>query len=466
MSDGVGDLRAAHFVQSLERGLAVIRAFGAEHPELTLSEVSRATGLTRAATRRFLLTLADLGYVRSDGRLFALTPRVLELGYAFLSIAVAARGRRAAPGAPGRRGARVLLGERARRRRHRLRRPRADRADHARRRSTSARASPPTRRRWAACCSPAMTPDDLDAYLGRVELRRLSPRTIDLGARCCAPSSTRVRAQGWSMVDQELEEGLRSVAAPIRDRVGPRDRGGQPVGAHASRTSAEADAPRAAAAAAGDGGADRGRPAHRGQHRALGLVIVDAAPRAGAATIASIILLAHQPAHGAREPAAARARRARRARAVGDRGRACSRRCRCCAGRVRAAGAAAGRGASRSSACSSRAAGRHRGRDGAARRRRRPPALVRQRARRRRRRSRSRRRCCRCSCAPATRDAVGRADRHVLDGAPARRDAGGAALAVPLENALGGWARVAGRSGRCPPPRPRSCGRWRAGPGR
>ena len=77
--------RGEHFVQSLERGLAVIRAFGPEDPELTLSDVARRTGLTRAAARRFLLTLADLGYVRSDGRLFALTPRVLELGYAYLS---------------------------------------------------------------------------------------------------------------------------------------------------------------------------------------------------------------------------------------------------------------------------------------------------------------------------------------------------------------------------------------------
>src|SRR6476469_6668223 len=77
--------RGAHFVQSLERGLAVIRAFDTEHPELTLSDVARETGLTRAAARRFLLTLADLGYVRSDGRLFALTARVLELGYAYLS---------------------------------------------------------------------------------------------------------------------------------------------------------------------------------------------------------------------------------------------------------------------------------------------------------------------------------------------------------------------------------------------
>jgi hypothetical protein len=77
--------RAAHFVQSLERGLGVIRAFDAEHPELTLSDVARSTGLTRAASRRFLLTLADLGYVRTDGRWFSLSPRVLELGYAYLS---------------------------------------------------------------------------------------------------------------------------------------------------------------------------------------------------------------------------------------------------------------------------------------------------------------------------------------------------------------------------------------------
>src|SRR4051812_30633825 len=77
--------REPHFVQSLERGLAVIRAFDAHHRELTLSEVARATDLTRAAARRFLLTLADLGYVRTDGRRFALSPRVLELGYAYLS---------------------------------------------------------------------------------------------------------------------------------------------------------------------------------------------------------------------------------------------------------------------------------------------------------------------------------------------------------------------------------------------
>ena len=73
------------FVQSLERGLAVIRAFDRDHRELTLSEVAAATGVTRAAARRFLLTLVQLGYVRSDGQFFSLTPRVMELGYAYLS---------------------------------------------------------------------------------------------------------------------------------------------------------------------------------------------------------------------------------------------------------------------------------------------------------------------------------------------------------------------------------------------
>ena len=73
------------FVQSLDRGLAVIRAFNADNPELTLSDVARATGLNRASARRFLHTLVELGYVRTDGRLFALRPKVLELGYAYLS---------------------------------------------------------------------------------------------------------------------------------------------------------------------------------------------------------------------------------------------------------------------------------------------------------------------------------------------------------------------------------------------
>lgn len=82
---GSADGRTSDFVQSLERGFAVVRAFGAERPRLTLSEVAKATGLTRTATRRFLLTLVQLGYARPKGRVFSLRPRVLELGYAYLS---------------------------------------------------------------------------------------------------------------------------------------------------------------------------------------------------------------------------------------------------------------------------------------------------------------------------------------------------------------------------------------------
>jgi len=78
--------RGDYFVQSLERGLAVIKAFSADEPELTLSDIARRTGMTRAAARRFLLTLADLGYVATVDRKFSLRPTVLELGYTYLSL--------------------------------------------------------------------------------------------------------------------------------------------------------------------------------------------------------------------------------------------------------------------------------------------------------------------------------------------------------------------------------------------
>ena len=85
MTDNQEQSHDGDFVQSLERGLSVIRAFDAEHPKLTLSEVATSTGLSRAAARRFLRTLVQLGYMRSDGSRFSLRPKILELGYAYLS---------------------------------------------------------------------------------------------------------------------------------------------------------------------------------------------------------------------------------------------------------------------------------------------------------------------------------------------------------------------------------------------
>ena len=73
------------YVQSFARGLEVIRSFSAASPTQTLSEVAERTGLTRAGARRILLTLQTLGYVVSDGRQFRLTPRILDLGFAYLS---------------------------------------------------------------------------------------------------------------------------------------------------------------------------------------------------------------------------------------------------------------------------------------------------------------------------------------------------------------------------------------------
>jgi len=73
------------FVQSFARGLSVIRAFGPDAREMTLSEVADRTSLTRAAARRILLTLQQLGYVAATGRKFFLTPRILDLGYSYLS---------------------------------------------------------------------------------------------------------------------------------------------------------------------------------------------------------------------------------------------------------------------------------------------------------------------------------------------------------------------------------------------
>jgi IclR family pca regulon transcriptional regulator len=76
---------STEYVQSLERGLAVMQVFSREHPRLTLADVARLSGLTRATARRVLLTLEHLGYARSNGRGFELTPKVLDIGYAYLS---------------------------------------------------------------------------------------------------------------------------------------------------------------------------------------------------------------------------------------------------------------------------------------------------------------------------------------------------------------------------------------------
>ncbi|MES9893981.1 MAG: helix-turn-helix domain-containing protein, partial [Candidatus Thiodiazotropha endolucinida] len=83
MKESIRD--TADFVKSLEKGLKVLNVFADAEGALTLSEVAARTNITRAAARRFLLTLTELGYTRLDGRNFKLTPKILTLSAAYLS---------------------------------------------------------------------------------------------------------------------------------------------------------------------------------------------------------------------------------------------------------------------------------------------------------------------------------------------------------------------------------------------
>jgi IclR family pca regulon transcriptional regulator len=85
LSNSATDLPASEFVQTLEKGLHVIRCFNEDTPSRTLADVAKAVGLTRAAARRLVLTLEVMGYVERNGKSFALTPRILELGYSYLA---------------------------------------------------------------------------------------------------------------------------------------------------------------------------------------------------------------------------------------------------------------------------------------------------------------------------------------------------------------------------------------------
>lgn len=219
MSEAVeSESGSGDFVQSLARGLEVIRAFDAEHPALTLSDVARRAGLTRAAARRFLRTLETLGYVRADGRDFSLTPRVLELGFSYLS----------ALSLPA------------------LAQPHLERLSRQVDESVSSAVLDgadivyvvrvPTRRIMSVGITIGTRFPAYATGMGRVLLAALPEaraREI-IAASHPEPLTSRtrtdleailaeleaVRTQGWSLVDGELEEGLRSLAAPLHDREG------------------------------------------------------------------------------------------------------------------------------------------------------------------------------------------------------------------------------------------------------
>lgn len=224
------------YVQSFARGLSVIRAFNAEAPQQTLTDVAKRCGLTRAGARRILLTLETLGYVRCDGRLFALTPKILDLGFAYLSSqalwqfaepvmqSLVAELQESCSIAvlegqdivyllrvPARKIMSINLGVGSR--------------------------LPAWCTSMGRVLLAALPPDELRAQLEPLQLHRHTPRTAGTLDEV-KQRIDQARTQGWCIVNQELEEGLVSLAVPIIDRQG-RTLAALNIGAQANRRSAE-----------------------------------------------------------------------------------------------------------------------------------------------------------------------------------------------------------------------------------
>jgi IclR family transcriptional regulator, pca regulon regulatory protein len=226
--------RSSDFVQSLDRGLAVIRAFGPDRDKLSLSDGARAPGLTRAAARRFLLTLVSLGYVRSDGRLFSLRPRVLELGYAYLSgLALPDIAAPHMEELVGRlhesSSISVLDGHQVV---YVVRVPTKRIMTVAISVGTRFPAAVTSMGRVLLAELPA---GELETFLAEVKLEPYTTRTVT-DVDHLREIIAEVARQGYAILDQELEEGLRSVAVPIRGATGV-GTAAINVSAHASRVS-------------------------------------------------------------------------------------------------------------------------------------------------------------------------------------------------------------------------------------
>ncbi|MBI2772766.1 MAG: IclR family transcriptional regulator [Burkholderiales bacterium] len=225
-----------NYVQSFARGLKVIRSFSAAAPRQTLTQVAAQAGLTRAGARRILLTLQALGYVEGDGKLFWLTPRILDLGFAYLSSmpiwnlaepvmeALVSQVKESCSAA-ALDGADIVYVLRV-----------------------------PTRKimsiglgvgsRLPAYCTSmgrvllASLPDEeVLRRLQAVPRKALTRHTLT-DADVLLGKIHQARRQGWCLVNQELEEGLISVAAPLTNRAG-RTIAALNISGQANRTSAK-----------------------------------------------------------------------------------------------------------------------------------------------------------------------------------------------------------------------------------
>lgn len=211
-------VKAHDMMGGFAKGLAVIEAFDAEHPALTISDVSRVTGLDRATARRCLLTLVDLGFAVMTGKQYTLTPKVLRLGYAYLAAQplprlvqpyieqlAASTGESCSVSALD--GGEIVYVARA-----------------SQRRVMSIGLNVGSRLP-AFCASmgrvllAALPETQARAILTKSKRTRFTDYTR-IGVPELMRELAQVRDRGYSVVDQELELGLRSIAIPLRGRTG------------------------------------------------------------------------------------------------------------------------------------------------------------------------------------------------------------------------------------------------------
>lgn len=214
MSDQILKQGDRDYIGALASGLAVLQGFDAEHPRMTLSEVAVRTDMDRAKARRFLLTLHALGFVRRSGRQFELTPRVLQLGYAYQASnqyrAVIQQHLEDITAELGESSSLAVL----------------DGDDvvyvvrsSARHRLMAITLSVGTRLPAAYTSMGrvllAQLPDaELEIFLARVKLEAFTRSSV-IHSNVLKDEISTVREQGYSIVDQELDSGLRSVAVPV-----------------------------------------------------------------------------------------------------------------------------------------------------------------------------------------------------------------------------------------------------------
>jgi len=221
-------------IAGLEKGLAVIAAFDQDRPRLTMSEVAALCGLTRAAARRYLITLEHLGFVSSDRKMYSLTPKVLRLGQSYMHSArlpriVQPELHKLAYALKEASAASVLDGSDV-----------ICIAATSAGRMVSATLQPGTR--VPAYCTAngrvllaALPQAEVDAWIARETLAPLTPHTITHAERLRIEIA-RTRAQGYAIVDQELELGLRTISVPLKNYRGD-VLAAMNIGVHAARMS-------------------------------------------------------------------------------------------------------------------------------------------------------------------------------------------------------------------------------------